>query len=78
MWLKNRIHFKCGKQSGNQGKLNPLHVFFISIPEDMRMIGRLKDDSWFPSEGTSRSRISGSQLTEINPINREAWLVASK
>lgn len=78
MWLKNRIRFRCGSTTLEDTKWNELHVFFIGIPEDLNMIGNLRDSSWFPEDSTARSRISKSQLSELNPINRTAWLVTDK
>lgn len=78
MWIKNRVRFRCGESAQEQTKWNELHFFFIGIPEDMSMLGKLEADAWFPEDTTVRSRISGSQLSELNPINRTAWLVTSK
>lgn len=78
MWIKNRMSFNYGQnQSDEISKYNPLHFFFITIPEDVKMLGRLKDDSWTVTDTTARSRI-GTTNSKVQPINRVAMLVSSK
>jgi hypothetical protein len=73
MWIKNRMSFNYGQNRyRDEVKYNPLHFFFITIPEDMKMLGRLERDT------TARSRIGQTELKTLCPINRVAMLVSSK
>lgn len=79
MWIKNRMSFNYGHATSETGgKNNPLHFFFISIPEDMKMLGRLENESWTITDSTARSRISTTSMKALHPINRVAMLVSSK
>ena len=75
IWLKSRIKFERSDPVLTSVAFNPLHVFFITIPEDMRMLGRLHEDGWVRFGTAARSRISSSQYTKVTPINHTASLV---
>lgn len=77
IWLKSRVKFGVGESSEEEWSLNPLHFFFITIPEDMEMLGRLCEDGYEIKSGVARSRISSTRQY-MNPINRTASLVVRK
>ena len=73
MWLKNRIRFDYGWNAAEFDLTSvTLHVFFLSIPETPAMIARLWEDSPEEANDPARSKISGSLLAEIAPINKTA------
>lgn len=75
IWLKSRIKFERSDPLISSVTSSQLHFFFITIPEDMKMLGRLHEDSWVPLDTTARSRISSSQYKKASPVNHTASLV---
>lgn len=71
VWLKNRLEFSHGRNYSGQHD----GYFFTTVPEDMKMIGRLHEDGCILA---SRLEINRLRLANISPINRTAWLVSTR
>jgi len=75
IWLKNRIEFNSGCPVNRWQLRNRLNFFFITIPEDSRMIDRLRNETVMYIDTTARSKISSTQHQSISPVNHTASLV---
>jgi hypothetical protein len=76
MWLKNRVAdlLKPGCECNAIEFSVPIHVGFVFVFETPEMVKRLQNelDPLASMASIARSKISGTNLAEINPVDRVA------
>lgn len=75
IWLKNRVVFQHGHGNEDSPGCFPFNFFFITIPEDLKMLGRLLESPVSYEIPLSRSRTSSTTIKRIVPIDPTAGLV---
>lgn len=78
MWFRNRIKIPFGCCATDRDEslfTTEMHVFFVFIEETQEMMARLRTGHGVATGGPARSKISTTQLAEVQPIDRVAGMV---